>query len=78
MIDIKTRLFELTQEQKQKKIDDIALAKIHKVMACLFALWTLSDFHKNKLTCDPNNPFAVPYLLKPHPAQVISIFRIFG
>ena len=45
MIDIKVKLLELTQKYKQQKIDNIALDKIYEVMACLFALWTLSDFH---------------------------------
>ena len=45
MKDIKVKLLELTQKYKQQKIDNKALDKIYEVLACLFALWTLSDFH---------------------------------
>jgi hypothetical protein len=68
----------LTQKYKQKQIDIIALEKIYEILAYLFALWTLSDFYSNKLKCDTTKPLTVPYLLKPHPAQIISILRILG
>jgi hypothetical protein len=49
-------------------------------LACLFAIWTLSDLQKNNISYDDSSKgieFTFP-LLQPHPAQVISILRIFG
>ena len=48
---IKISLLELTQNMKKEngKFDIEQKNKIYKILAHLFALWTLSDFYKNKL-----------------------------
>ena len=48
---IKISLLELTQNMKKEngKFDIVQKNKIYNILAHLFALWTLSDFYKNKL-----------------------------
>jgi hypothetical protein len=70
---------ELTQKSKVKNTDIEKKDVISEILATIFALWTISDFHKNKLeSSDMSKPNLTPYLLKPHPSQVISILRILG
>ncbi|CAF0717694.1 unnamed protein product [Brachionus calyciflorus] len=50
--------------------------KIPKLVAHIFALWTLKNTkYYNEMKEVPNKD---AYLLKPHPAQVIAIFRLLG
>ena len=48
-VQLKTNLLDLTQKSKEKKIDIVQKTIIFEILANLFAIWTISDFHKNKL-----------------------------
>jgi len=48
-----------------------------KLMACLFAHWTLSHFQKLSILPDTENKVK-NLLLKPHATQVVAIFRMLG
>ncbi|ETO36876.1 hypothetical protein RFI_00186, partial [Reticulomyxa filosa] len=59
-----------------EKWDASVRDNIPEVMANIFALWTLQQaqyYHDAQDVKDQNN-----YLVQPHPAQVISIFRMLG
>ncbi|ETO33243.1 hypothetical protein RFI_03864 [Reticulomyxa filosa] len=64
------------QKPGQERWDANIRNKIPILMAHIFALWTLQNshyFHDAKEAEDQDS-----YLLQPHPAQVISIFRMLG
>ena len=56
--------------------DSHVKSKVTKLLAHIFALWTIKNSHHYFDARGVNN--RETYLLQPHPAQVISIFRILG
>ncbi|CAF4095909.1 unnamed protein product [Rotaria sp. Silwood2] len=73
-----TKLIVGNVKQSPNKVqwDKIIRSKIPKLMAHIFALWTLNNanhFFEAEDSSDKTN-----YLLQPHAAQVISIFRMLG
>jgi len=47
-----------------------------KLMACVFAYWTLDHYQKSAILSEESS--SKNYLLQPHAAQVIGIFRLLG
>lgn len=77
--------FSIVEKAKQIAIDKECKhsQKIVALMAHLFAYWTLftslDDFHAgNASVCNTSPSSKRMYLMQPHAAQVVSIFRLFG
>jgi len=49
-----------------------------KLMACLFAYWTLAHYQKTSILADSDKNKVKHLLLKPHATQVVAIFRMLG
>ncbi|CAF0944002.1 unnamed protein product [Brachionus calyciflorus] len=66
----------LNLKKKEKKFGSKIKSVVPKLVAHIFAVWTLKNTqHFNEIK-ELSNKEA--YLLKPHPAQVIAIFRLLG
>ena len=63
-------------EEGQLDWDQSMSDKIPDILAFIFAIWTLSSSSHYFEASNPQD--REYYLFQPHPAQVISIFRIFG
>jgi len=59
---------------KHPKYDEVCT----KLIACLFAYWTLAHFQKMSILPDTDKNKLKSLLLKPHATQVVAIFRMLG
>jgi len=69
-----TKKFNTKTPSKNPKYVEVCM----KLMACVFAYWTLSHFQKMSILPDTDKNKLKNLLLKPHATQVVAIFRMLG